>query len=188
MRALTTTAGASLAQYAAFCLGFTAQLALAIAAWRKDRRRIITQMLVLFGTWSVLSFGLVAVVAIGTEYHWSRVDTTIAAFSLTGLAAIGAWAALMRTPVTDAAMKGWTNIVLKSIPQFILVAKVWSEGSAGISWVAIAAGSVSILTRLIPMSSLLRKGGANREEKWLWTTDVVNLASWLTVTGVWLIK
>ena len=188
MRALTTTAGVSLAQYAAFCIGFMFQLALAITARRKSPGRVITQMLLLFGTWSVLSLALSALVAFGTNYHWSGVDTTIASLSAIGLTIIVGWTVFTKTPLNDASMKAWTNIVLKSIPQFILVEKVLTEGPAGITTVAIVTGSISILTRLVPMSDLLLKGEANREEKWLWVTDAVNLISWLSVTAVWLLK
>jgi hypothetical protein len=164
------------------------QLALAITARRKSPGRVITQMLWLFGTWSVCSFALVATVAFGTNYIWSPVDTTIAFLSAIGLTSIVGWAVFTKTPLSDASVKAWTNIVLKSIPQFILVGKVLAEGPAGITTVAIVTGSVSILTRLVPMSDLLLKGEANREEKWLWLTDAVNLVSWLSVTVVWLLK
>lgn len=187
MRSLTTTAGASLAQYIAFSSGFIIQFALALTAKRKSPGRVISQMLWLFGTWSACSLVLIAIVVLGTDYSWSRVDTIITSLSLVGLTTLVVWTMFTATPFTDAATKAWANIVLKSIPQFLLVGKVLAEGSAGITLVAVVLGNVSILTRLVPMSDLLMKGQANREEKWLWVTDAINLVSWLSVTVVWLL-
>lgn len=184
-RANTSIAGVSLAQYVAFCLGFAVQFALAVSARRQNVGRIITQMLWLFGSWTVCSSILILFVMMGTNYQWSVLDTTIAKLSVTGLVVIAICARISRRSLTDAAVKAWVNIVLKSIPQFLLAVKVWHEGPGGITAVAIVLGTVSIATRLIPMSGLLRKGGATRDEKWLWVTDVVNLASWLTVTAIW---
>ena len=190
VKALTTTQGVSLAQYIAFSFGFMIQFALALEAKRKsvvDHRRIITQQVYLFTAWSTCSVLLIAVVMTRDGYTWSTADSTIAKLASAGVAATAVWAFYTKKPHDDAVVRAWVNISLKSLPQFLLIMKIWSEGSAGITTVAIVLGETSILTRLIPLSVSLRTEGVSRDKIWLFVSDTVNLVSW-TVTVVWLVK
>lgn len=188
MRAFTSMEGVSLAQYVAFTIGFVIQLALALEARRKNRGRIISQQITLFVAWSTCSALLVGSVLIQDSYTWTRVDTTITAVAASGTILTLMWAASSMKSLQDAAVRAWINISLKSLPQFLLVAKIWSEGSAGITTTAIVLGSVSILSRLIPLSVSMEVEGRNRDKTWLWISDAVNLVSWLSVTVIWFIK
>jgi hypothetical protein len=187
-RALTTTQGVSLAQYIAFCSGFIVQLVLAIEARRKNTGRIISQQVSLFATWSLCSLALIAVVINRGGYVWSRGDTTIAELASAGVVATIVWALFTRKPMSDAAVRAWVNISLKSLPQFLMIMKIWSEGSSGITTAAIVLGETSILMRLIPLSVSMKTEGVNRDKKWLWTSDAVNLASWSAVTVAWFVN
>lgn len=188
IRALTTTEGASLAQYAAFTAGFVVQLALALEGRKKTPGRIMSQQVTLFAAWSACGSLLIATVAMKGGYAWSGVDSVITALASAGLVVTVSWALLRRVPLADAAVRAWLNISLKSLPQFLLVWKILSEGPAGITATAIVLGSLSICMRLIPLSISMKTEGRNREKTWLWISDAVNLASWLAVTSVWLIK
>ena len=188
IRALTTTEGASLAQYVAFTGGFMIQLVLALEARKKTPGRIISQQVKLFTAWSTCGLALVATVALKGGYQWSTVDTVITILASAGLVITISWAAFTATPLADAAIRAWMNISLKSLPQFLLVWKVMTEGPAGITPVAIVLGSLSIFMRLIPLSISMYTEGQNRDKKWLWISDAVNLASWLSVTIIWLLK
>ncbi len=188
IRALTTTEGASLAQYVAFTGGFMIQLVLALEARKKNPGRIISQQVKLFVAWSTCGVALIATVALEGGYRWSGIDTVITILALAGLVATLSWAVIRATPLADAAIRAWMNISLKSLPQFLLVWKVMTEGPAGITSIAIVLGSLSICMRLIPLSISMYTEGRNRDKKWLWISDAINLASWLSVTFVWLIK
>lgn len=188
IRALSTTEGVSLAMYVAFTGGFIIQLVLALEARKKNPGRIISQQVKLFTAWSSCGALLIATVALEGDYRWSRVDTVITVLASVGLVVTISWATFTRTSLADAAVRAWINISLKSLPQFLLVWKVMAEGPAGITAVAIWLGSISIAMRLIPLTISMRVEGKNRDKKWLWISDAVNLASWLSVTVVWLIK
>jgi uncharacterized membrane protein YdcZ (DUF606 family) len=187
-RALTSVEGISLAQYAAFGLGFSVQLMLALAALNQKRTRLMVQLAILFGTWTFFSGMLCAVVIFGTDYRWSPTDTNITLFSVAGIGMTMIYMVVSGKPLSDAAVKGWMNIILKSIPQFMLASKVWADGSGGLTEVAIVTGSLSIISRLGPLTHMLLTTGGVRDEKWLWVTDAVNLASWLSVTVVWFLR
>jgi len=188
MRAFTTMQGVSLAQYTTFAIGFMIQLALALEARRKTKGRIISQQVSLFVAWSTCSLLLVGAVLVQGSYHWSTVDTTITLVASTGMILTLVWAVSSMKPMHDAAVRAWINISLKSLPQFLLVAKIWSEGSAGITTTAIVLGEVSILMRLIPLSISMKTEGVNRDKIWLWISDAVNLVSWTAVITIWFIK
>jgi hypothetical protein len=183
LRALTSIKGVSLAQYLAFGLGFAVQFLLAVAGYRKQPSRLLAQLLVVFGTWTILAAMLVMVVSFGTPYRWSYYDSTIAWLSAIGLGLVAIYAIPTHVSITDAAIKGLINIVLKSIPQFLLVETIWHEGSSAISIVAIVTGHISIVSRLGPM--LWHSKGSTREQKWLMVTDAFNLVSWAAVTMAW---
>lgn len=185
LRAFTTTQGASLAQYAAFTGGFAVQLVLALEARKQTPGPIISQQVRLYTMWSVCGSLLIVIVAIQGGYQWSTVDTVITILASAGLALTVAWAAVTRISFSDAAVRAWFNISLKSLPQFLLAWKVLAEGPAGITIIAIILGNVSILTRLVPMSMSITTEGYNREKWWLRVSDAVNLASWSSVTFVW---
>jgi len=188
MKAITTTQGVSLAQYIAFSLGFMIQFMLALEAGRKNPGLIISQQISLFGIWSTCSAILVAVVATRGHYSWSQADTMIARFAGVGLVVTIVWAFSTKKPMDDAAVRAWLNISLKSLPQFLLITKILTEGSAGITWIAIVLGEASILTRLIPLSVSMKTEGVNRDKVWLLVSDAINLVSWTAVTIVWLLK
>ncbi len=188
IRAFTTMQGVSLAQYIAFTAGFTIQLILALEARRKTKGRIISQQIYQFAAWSICSFLLIGAVLIQRSYVWSRVDTITTEIALAGIVMTIIWAMFTRKPFSDAAVRAWINISLKSLPQFLLMAKMWMEGSAGITATAIILGNVSILMRLIPLAISMKTEGMNRDKTWLFVSDAVNLASWSTVTIVWFWK
>lgn len=188
VKALTTTQGVSLAQYFAFSLGFLIQLVLALEARRKNSGRIISQQVSLFVAWSACSIALIAVVITRGGYTWSSVDSMIVKLASAGVVATIVWAFFSRTLLNDAAVRAMINMSLKSLPQFLMIMKIWSEGSAGITWVAIVLGEVSILMRLIPLSISMKTEGVNRDKVWLLASDAVNLMSWTAVTVVWFMK
>jgi hypothetical protein len=188
LRAFTTTEGISLAQYVAFTGGFMVQLVLALEARKEKPGPIITQQVHLFKAWSVCGTALIAIVVIKGGYRWSEVDTVITALASAGVVGTVAWAAFTRRSMGDAAVKAWYNIVLKSLPQFLLVWKVLEEGPAGLTQIAVVLGSVSILTRLIPISISIKTEGYTREKWWLKTSDAINLASWTAVVYAWVFQ
>jgi hypothetical protein len=131
---------------------------------------------------------LIGAVLVQGSYVWSRVDTITTEIASAGIAITIIWAMFTKKSFNDAAVRAWVNISLKSLPQFLLTAKMWMEGSAGITATAIILGNVSILMRLIPLSISMKTEGMNRDKTWLFVSDAVNLVSWSTVTIVWFWK
>lgn len=191
IRALTTVEGISLAQYVAFTGSFFIGALLAVEGRKKTevgKRRVITQQVFVHSTWVLCGTFLLAIVLTRGGYVWSKVDQTITTLVLSGLLATSIWAILGKKSFADAAVRALIGISLKSLPQFLLIAKIWSEGGAGITMSAITLGHLSIFMRLIPLGMSLRTEGINREKLWLLTADGLNALSWVAVTVVWLVR
>lgn len=175
----------------AFTASFLIAALLAFEGRKKTEvgnRRVITQQVIVHSTWVLCGIILLGVVALKGGYVWSHVDQTIATLALCGLGLTSGWAKAYRKSFADPAVRALIGVSLKPVPQFLLIAKIWSEGGGGITASAIIVGNVSILMRLIPLAMSLRTEGVNREKLWLLTADSLNGFSWLVVSIVWLVR
>jgi hypothetical protein len=188
VRAFTTLQGVSLAQYIAFSLSFMIGFMLALEGRKKNPGRIITQQIFMFAAWSTCGTLLVLAVIVQGGYVWSKVDTTITTLASLGLITTLFWAFVSRKPLSDAAVRAFIGASLKPLPQFLLIVKIWSEGSAGLTITAVILGNISIWMRLIPLAMSMKTEGVNRDKIWLFVADSLNGLSWLTVSIVWFIK
>ncbi|MEK7464345.1 MAG: hypothetical protein AAB617_01050 [Patescibacteria group bacterium] len=188
MRTLTTTNGVSFAHYVAFTFSFVIGLVLALDSRRENPGRIITQQVYLFAMWAVGGIAMIATVILRGNYHWSSTDTVITILVLVGVVSTVFWAASRKISVKDPAVKAWTSISLKSVPQFLLVRKIFLEGGSGITGAFIVVGHISILMRLVPLVISAKTSGMDRSKYWLIVAEILNSLSWLAVTLIWSLK
>ena len=186
--AFTSMNGVSLAQYLAFVASFVLGFTLAVEANMTRPGRVIRQQIMAHGSWSVGSIILVAVVLVHGNYRWTGTDTTLGFTVLAGVVTAVAWKVANGRDMNDPAVRGMVSISLKSLPQFLLVAKIWSEGGAGYHWSAILTGNVSILSRLLPLFVSISNEGMNRAKWWLLVQDALNEVSWGAISIVWFIR
>lgn len=187
VRTLSTTNGASLAQYVAFTVSFLIGLSLALDSRRESPGRIITQQVFLFAAWSIGGIALLATVLLCGTYRWTSTDTLISILASVGIVMSFVWVVAKKTSFKDPAIRAWIGISLKAVPQFLLVPKILSEGGAGLTGAFIFFGHVSILMRLVPLFISMQVEGIDRNKYWLVAAEVLNEISWLAVTVVWLV-
>ncbi len=187
LRAYTTLEGASLAQYISFVLSFALGFSLALSSRKENPGRIINQQLWLFGAWTVCGLVLLSVVAT-LDYRWTRGDTVSSLITAVGVVFTAVWATKRGLGIKSPMIRAWLSIFLKPVPQFLLVHKVFVEGGAGITVIAIVIGNVSIAMRLIPLIISAKTEGADKNKKWLIIAETTNQISWLAVTAVWLYR
>jgi hypothetical protein len=187
VKAATTTTGVNLTWYLLWEVFLGFNLVLAYRAHQAQSSRISIQTLWTYSVWTIL-IGIDLVVSV-LHGH----------LEVKGSDWVSLGGAVIGTPIiclfyrkngylTDPIAKGWTALVFKAVPQLVLAYVVYQDGAAGIAWVTILTGHLTILSRLIQLRLLIQEAGWDRNRRGSALSEVGNELSWLVTTGFWLFK
>ena len=156
-------------------------------AWRADREKKNSETANnkrVYFAW-LLGVGFVLFAVLKNSYQWSEHDTVTMALAFTGTIAIFGTGSAWGLPLSDARLQSMLAMVFKAIPQFILAWKIYEVGGAGMPGLAILAGNLTIIGRIIRVHNSL-KSSESISERWLLRSEWANELSWLAVSVVWL--
>jgi len=182
---LSSSQGVSVSWFGAWQVFLLLNLWLAWHAHKAAPSRISVQVLTIYIALSVMVTANLAVMFVRGTGVWTELDTLTAV-----LAAIGVFTTLVigKFDLSNPLVKGWLAVFFKAAPQVILAWSIWRYGGEGVSWIAVIAGHVMILTRLGQLYFSVREAGWDKNRIGLLISEGSNELSWILATGVWMVR
>lgn len=181
---LTSTEGVSLSWFVAWEVFLLLNLWLAWRAHQTQPSRVTLQTLIVYAIWTaMIALDLLALI-VKDSWEWTDRDTIC--FQII---AVGALLTLVvgRSNISDPLVKGWLAVFFKAVPQLVLAWNVALLGGEGISWFAVFAGHVTILSRIGQLTLAIREAGWDKNRVGSMISEVPNELSWIIVTIVLLL-
>ena len=187
-RLLETTKGQLLSMFLGYQAFLVLHLVLAIGAYRAEPSRITQQTIFVYIMWIVLAGSNAVAILLNGGYKWSQNDTRFVVLAAIGTIVVFAYASLSGIGIKNPMCKGFLAMIFKALPQFVMAFEVIEKGGAGVPTIAVVAGNITIITRIIQVGLAIREAGWERNRTWLFASETVNELSWAAVTVVWVIK
>lgn len=149
--------------------------------------RLTKQTLWSYVAWMFVITSYLTLLFIKEKMLWGKEEITSTVVTLVGIFTTFIVFGLKRKSISDPIMKGYLALCFRSIPALFVAYMVYKFNGAGLSGVAIAAGHVTILTRLIPLGLSIKDAGWDKNRVGSAISEIGNEISWLIVTIVWLI-
>lgn len=182
---LSSTEGVSMSWFGAWQIFLLLNLWLAWRAHQAQSSRVTKQTLASYLVWSAMVALDISALLFRENWVWNERDTMTAQ-----LASVGVLATLLigRFNVSNPLVKGWLAVFFKAVPQVMLAWNVWLVGGAGITWLAIVAGHLTILTRIGQLVLSIREAGWDKNRIGSLISELPNELSWILVTAVWWVR
>lgn len=186
LQLLTSTEDVSATWFGAWQIFLLLNFWLAWNAHKAKPTRLSIQTLWTYGLWSVAIALDLGCLVLRSTWRWDQSDTITALIITLGVALTLLISSLNGKTFKDPLVKGWLAVFFKAVPQLMLAWSILLVGGAGLSPIAIAAGHITILSRLGQLH--LSMDEANREEnrKASFISEMPNWLSWVVVTLAWL--
>jgi hypothetical protein len=187
IRSLTSTVGMTVT-WSSFCTAFVlVNFFLALGAYKQSRSRKAGQVVLVYANWVLL--WLTLAIIIGIKGVWSAKDTLLTILiliSMSVLLIVRRKESLVAT-VSEPITRGIMSLLFKSVPQLFLAYCIVAAGSkAGLSWISLIVGHITIWARLLEICLAARQDGWSRRNIGLVISEVGNELSWLVATIAWL--
>ena len=182
---LSSSQGVSVSWFGAWQIFLLLNLWLAVNAHKALPSRLSRQVLVIYVSLSLMVASNLGVMFVRGTGVWTELDTLSAAIAVAGVIAT---LLVGRFDLSNPLVKGWLAVFFKAMPQVILAWSIWRYGGEGISWIAVIAGHVMILTRLGQLVFSVREAGWDKNRIGLLISEGSNELSWMLATAVWLVR
>lgn len=186
LKMFSSVQGMTMVLFVCFQVYIGFNLILSYRAHRKLRTRKTIQVLIMYGTWTVLMSSHLMVFALkGT---WTTTDTKMmVVIALTSFTVILVGKFYKGLSVTDPMIQGTLALVCKAIPQFYLAYCIYAAGGGnGLSSITVWVGHVTIYIRIAMLVMSGRESKWNRNVVGSLMSEIGNEISWMFVTAVWL--
>ncbi len=184
---LGSTQGASMSYFLLFEGYVIFQILLLLGAYRQKPSRSTKQVMLVCGVWMLMLPPCIIVLLV-RGYNWTFNDSLTMGIGLVGSVLVWWWGTRRGLTLKDPQIRSYLAIVLKATPQFLLAYKIFTEGNAGVSGIALLTGHVTVATRFIQMWIDARHYGWDRNRTWFLVAEIGNEVSWLAATLVWLLR
>lgn len=186
-RLIETTKGQLLSMFLIMEGYLCLNLMLASAAHRAGPSRVTKQTLVTYQIWLLLIGSNIAAIFLNGDYRWSHNDTLTVAYVIIGILIVFLVMSLRKVGLQDPMFRGLLSMVMKALPQFLMIPEIMEQGGAGLPGAAVMVGNLTILIRVGQIGFAIRESGRDRNRLWLCASEVVNEVSWATLSVVWLV-
>lgn len=176
------TEGLTLAMYVIFMVYLTLSFTLALSSYAQSKSKIRLQTIIIFANWLLL-ISIIVIVGI-FAIPWRQADTVFCIIvAVLALGTVGKYRNL-----ADPMARGWISVWCKSLPQLWLAYTMLfiSHGASGYPLIALIAGHLTGIPRLIQVYLSGYRDGWDRPTKGLILGEVANVVTWCIVTIAWI--
>ncbi|MDP6574932.1 MAG: hypothetical protein QF755_00350 [Candidatus Peribacteraceae bacterium] len=186
-RMLRTTQGVSITWYLTFGGFLLLNLLLMFRANQVKSSRTTRQAIVSYAFLTIVVIVHVTTILF-KGYVWDGNDTCTTFLSGLLITVIVIVARRCNLKITDAMVKGWIAVSLRTAPQFIMAYKIWTVGGDGIAGAILITGHVTVLSRLGQVLYSLKEASWDRNRIATAMSEIANELSWTLVTVAWFVN
>ncbi len=180
-RILRTTKGLSVTWFL-FWEGFLVlNLVLALEAHSLQPSRVTLQAVVSYLLWTIMVTADLGIL-LWRWPGWKQSDTITAVLGGAGIVVIPLIALASNRGIGDPMVKGWLAVFCKAIPQLLLAYEIWTARGGGPPHATIAAGHITVLTRLGQLGFSIAEAGWDQNRIASAFSETLNEFTWIVVT------
>lgn len=158
---------------------------LAIKAKKNLPGRVMTQLYILY-VGGLIVYGSFLSVVILKWSSWDTNDWITTGIVFACLVILTIVSIIKKVNFTHPYVKGFTGLIVKSVPQLIMAQKIYSQGGSGHNGWAILAFHGMTNIRILQTIIEIKRAGWDKNRKGILISEVGNELAWIIVTIVWL--